>query len=494
MEWSRELRYRRIEEVEEREITELKNKVDACPYRQTFHIQPPTGLLNDPNGFSFYNGEYHLFYQWFPLGPVHGVKYWYHTTSKDLVHFENQGMALSPDCSIDSHGVFSGTAIEHNELLYLMYTGNTRDQDWIRHPYQCLAVMNKSGEIKKYQEAVIKTVPTGITDNFRDPKVFKIEDKFYCIVGAEKMTDEGNQGTVVYYESTNLEEWTYKGEIKTDFKNNSGFMWECPDYFTLNGQGIMLMSPQGMAPEGDKYQNVFQSGYLVGKAIDFENGRFEHGEFTELDRGFEFYAPQTMEDPKGRRILVGWLGLPELDCVTEDSGWAHCLTLPRELSLKNNKLIQKPIEELKKLRHHRIETKTTLNAESKNITGFEGMTYELQCHFTDLTQGRVGVKLRKSEQEETVFYYDMTTKKLVLNRQKSGKMCGEAYGSIRQCQFEADELNLQIFVDHSSIEIFVNEGEEVFTTRIFTKAESQGIEFFTDNSVSLEATLWEIKK
>lgn len=494
MEWPRELRYRRIEEVAECEITDLKNRVDACSHRQTFHIQPTTGLLNDPNGFSFYNGEYHLFYQWFPLGPVHGVKYWYHTASKDLVNWENRGIALSPDCALDSHGVFSGTAIEHNGLLYLMYTGNTRDENWIRHPYQCLAVMNETGEIKKYPEAVIKNVPKEITDNFRDPKVFKIEDKFYCIVGAEKMTDEGNKGTVVYYESSNLEEWTYKGEINTTFENNSGFMWECPDYFTLEGQGIMLMSPQGMAPEGDKYQNVFQSGYLVGEPINFETGIFNHGEFTELDRGFEFYAPQTMEDPKGRRILVGWLGLPELDCVTDESGWAHCLTLPRELTVKNNKLIQKPIEELKKLRHHRVEVKTTLNAESKKFMGFEGITYELQCRFTDLTQGRVGVKLRKSEQEETVFYYDIENKKLVLNREKSGKMCGEEYGSIRQCHFEANELRLQIFVDQSSVEIFVSDGEEVFTTRIFTKEESQGIEFFADSSVDLEATLWEIKK
>ena len=158
MEWPRELRYRRIEEVAECEITDLKNRVDACSHRQTFHIQPTTGLLNDPNGFSFYNGEYHLFYQWFPLGPVHGVKYWYHTASKDLVNWENRGIALSPDCALDSHGVFSGTAIEHNGLLYLMYTGNTRDENWIRHPYQCLAVMNEAGEIKKYPESLIISV------------------------------------------------------------------------------------------------------------------------------------------------------------------------------------------------------------------------------------------------------------------------------------------------------------------------------------------------
>ena len=493
MEWSREARYRRIQEATPEELKQLKDSVDACRHRQTFHIQPVTGLLNDPNGFSYFNGEYHLFYQWFPLGPVHGVKYWYHMSSTDLVNWKDCGIALEPDCYFDSHGVFSGSGIEHNNQLYLMYTGNTRDENWIRHPYQCIAIMDQNGKIEKHPEPVIKSVPEGITDNFRDPKVFKLNDKFYCLIGSEKETTEGNKGTVVYYESNDLISWDYKGEIKTTF-NESGFMWECPDYFTLDGKGIMVISPHGMKPDGDQYNNVFQSGYLVGDEINFKNGEFKHGAFTELDRGFDFYAPQTMEDPYGRRILVGWLGLPEIDCVTEESNWAHCLTLPRELSIKNNKLIQKPVKELEKLRGNRSEAMTYLTNEEKTLIGFNGTIYELNCLFTELTSGRVGVKLRTSSQEETVFYYDINDKKLVLNRENSGKMCGEEYGSIRKCIFDADELKLQIFVDTSSVEIFVNDGEEVFTSRIFTKEESTGIQFFADETVKLQAQLWELNK
>lgn len=493
MEWSREARYRRIQEATPEELKQLKDSVEACRHRQMFHIQPVTGLLNDPNGFSYFNGEYHLFYQWFPLGPVHGIKYWYHMSSTDLVNWKDCGIALEPDRYFDSHGVFSGSGIEHNNRLYLMYTGNTRDENWIRHPYQCIAIMDQSGKIEKHPEPVIKSVPEGITDNFRDPKVFKLNDKFYCLVGAEKETNEGNKGTVVYYESNDLISWNYKGEIKTTF-NESGFMWECPDYFTLDGKGIIVISPQGMKPDGDQYNNVFQSGYLIGDEINFENGEFKHGVFTELDRGFDFYAPQTMEEPCGRRILVGWLGLPEIDCVTEESNWAHCLTLPRELSIKNNKLVQKPVKELEKLRGNRSEAMTYLTSEEKTLIGFNGTTYELNCHFTELTGGKVGVKLRTSTQEETVFYYDINDKKLVLNRENSGKMCGEEYGSIRKCAFDAKELKLQIFVDTSSVEIFVNDGEEVFTSRIFTKAESTGIQFFADETVKLQAQLWELNK
>ena len=118
MEWSREERYQRMEDVSEASIVELAKKTSEGPYRQTFHIQPNTGLLNDPNGFSYYNGQYHLFYQWFPLGPVHGVKYWYHVASDNLVDWQDLGIAMAPDTAYDSHGVFSGTGFVENDQLH----------------------------------------------------------------------------------------------------------------------------------------------------------------------------------------------------------------------------------------------------------------------------------------------------------------------------------------------------------------------------------------
>lgn len=490
MEWSREQRYRRIEDVSEEELIKLKEKVDNCPYRQKFHIQPKTGLLNDPNGFSYYNGEYHLFYQWFPLGPVHGVKYWYHLSSKDLVTWKDCGVALEPNNYFDSHGVFSGTALVKDDKLHLFYTGNTRDKEWIRNPYQCLAIMNKQGQIQKMNKPIIDTLPKGYTDNFRDPKVFKNKDKYYCIIGAET---KDNQGTVVYYESEDLLSWNFKGEIANSFKgNNSGFMWECPDYYEFEDKAVLMLSPQGIEADGDKYLNIFQSGYLVGDKIDFEDGVFNHKEFIELDRGFDFYAPQTMKDHKGRRILIGWFGLPGIDCITDENGWAHCLTLPRELKLKGDKLLQLPAEELKRFRREERSISFTLRNEEKELFDFNEKTYEMICDFNNFTGKKIGIKLRKSEGEETVFYYDLEEKKLVLDRSKSGRLYAEEYGVVRKCSMECDELRLQIYVDTSSVEIFVNNGEEVFTSRIFTKEHSTGISFFADGSTNLKASIWNI--
>ncbi|MDQ0198263.1 beta-fructofuranosidase [Neobacillus ginsengisoli] len=355
--WTKEQRYRHIEEVSQKELLKLRLKVSDCNWRQTFHIQPETGLLNDPNGFSYYNGEYHLFYQWFPLGPVHGLKYWYHTKSKDLVHWENVGIGIEPTDDYDSHGAYSGSAIEHDGKLYLLYTGNTRDKDWERHPYQRLAIMDKAGEIVKLEQPVIRDVPNGYTDHFRDPKIWKEGNKFYAVIGAQR---ENKTGCVVLYSSTDLLNWKFEGELKTNLIN-FGYMWECPDYFELQDQGVLIFSPQGLEPKEDHFKNIYQSGYILGDKLDLEKLTLTHAPFQELDRGFDFYAPQTMMEADGRRILVGWMGMPEIDYPTDKNGWAHCLTLPRELSIRKSKLIQQPVKELQALRKQQHEIKEVIH-------------------------------------------------------------------------------------------------------------------------------------
>ena len=489
-EWTREERYRTILEASDEEMSVLKETVDSCPFRQKFHIQPPTGLLNDPNGFSYYNGEYHLFYQWFPLGPVHGVKHWNHVSSKDLVNWKDCGVGIIPTEYFESHGAFSGTGIVKDDKLYLFYTGNTRNENWVRHPYQCLALMDKDGYIIKSGSPVIADIPEGYTDNFRDPKVFKEGDKYYCMIGAERK--EGNIGTIVFYESDNLLNWTFKGEIKNDFIGN-GFMWECPDYVKFAEKSALIFCPQGLEPKGDKYKNIFQSGYLIGDHIDFHKGEFNHGEFHELDRGFDFYAPQTTQCPDGRTVIVGWMGLPEIAYPTDDNGWAHCLTMPREISLKGDRLIQKPVREMESLRHDERKASYRLNNEEIIAEGFTQAVYEAECEFNDFQGNKVGIKLRKGENEETVFYYDIKDKKLVLDRSRCGHVFAEEYGMERKCAFDSDRIKLQIFVDVSSVEIFVNDGEEVFTARIFTGENSNGISLFADGSCEAHLKMWSLK-
>lgn len=300
MKMTREQRYRRIEQAEPGEIAKLEARISVCPWRQSYHIQPVIGLLNDPNGFAYYQGYYHLFYQWFPLGTEHGMKYWYHTRSKNLVNWENVGIGIEPDSWYDSHGAYSGSAIEKDGKLHLLYTGNTRDEAWVRHPYQCLAVMDESGSVSKLNDPVISSVPAGYTEHFRDPKVWQQGDTYYCVIGAQRKDETG---CTVLYRSIDLKKWEFFGEIHTQL-TSFGYMWECPDYMELDGKGVLVFSPQGLDAAGDHYQNIFQSGYLIGEPLNLQTREFTHGEFQELDRGFDFYAPQTMQ---GRTEDVFWL-------------------------------------------------------------------------------------------------------------------------------------------------------------------------------------------
>ena len=493
MEWSREERYKRIEDVSETYLSELEKKSRVGPYRQKFHIQPKAGLLNDPNGFSYYNDQYHLFYQWFPLGPVHGVKYWYHVASDNLVDWQDLGIAMEPDTEYDSHGVFSGTGFVKNNQLHLFYTGNTRTEDWTRIPYQCHAIMGSDNQIKKDAEPLIIDSPTGYTDNFRDPKIIEQAGRYYCIIGAETTN---HQGAIAYYVSDDLQEWTYQQAVElkgNTASENRGFMWECPDYFELADQGVLVFSPQGMEPVGDKYQNIYQSGYLIGKPLDFATGEFQVTEtFNELDRGFDFYAPQTMTDPQGRQLLVGWLGLPGVDCVTDEFGWAHCLTIPRELSLQNGQLYQRPVPELAALRGKEVAREMKLENEALLATDFSARTYELKATFTEIKGTRVGLAFRKGAEEATYFYYDLVAEKLVFDRSQSGKSVTDEYGTLRQCDFSEKELEIRLFVDESSVEIFVNDGLEVFTARIYSQLDHNQVQFFADGQAIVTATQWEI--
>ncbi len=489
MKLSNEQKYRLLEQAEPNELKRLYELVEKSHWRQSYHIQPPIGLLNDPNGFTYYQGEYHLFYQWFPLGTDHGMKYWYHTKSRDLAEWEDVGIGITPGGRYDSHGAYSGSGIVKDELLYLMYTGNTRDQDWVRHPFQNMAIMDTSGGITKREMPVIDAVPHGYTDHFRDPKVWEQEGRYWCVIGAQR-TD--HTGCTVLYSSEDLMEWSFEGEISTRL-DPFGYMWECPDYFELDGQGVLLFSPQGIEPQGAYYSNIYQSGYVVGAPLQLDTRSFAHGDFQELDRGFDFYAQQTTVAPDGRRILVGWMGLPEIDYPTDEHGWAHCLTLPRELTLREGKLIQRPARELERLRQEHHHAQVELRDECVSFTGFEGSSYELLCQFDTMDGDRFGIEFRIGTDEKTVLTYDRKLRQVVLDRSRSGKPVAVEYGEQRSCSLEADQIRFHLFVDTSSVEIFVNDGEEVFTSRIFPETDSTGIRFFAEGgTASCEADWWKL--
>jgi len=484
--------FTKVKENEEKSILEKKEIVEKDFWRQKYHIQGIVGLINDPNGFSQFKGKYHMFYQWNPLGTNHKNKTWAHSVSSDLLHWERMKTALRPDTWYSKDGVYSGSAIVDDEKLYLFYTGNVKDPEGNRESYQCLAVSSDGENFERWEPSIVNQ-PDGYTRHIRDPKIWKKDGKFYAVIGIQS---ENLEGKAVLYSSENIKDWKFEGEIAganhgkiKDF----GFMWECPDYFQLKDEktgeirDLLVFSPQGLEPEGDLYNNKYQTGYLFGK-LDYEKTEFEIlSDFVEIDRGHDFYAPQSMEDDKGRRIIVGWMGIPEEeDFPTVKNEWIHCLTLPRELKVIDGKLYQLPIKEMESIRGEKIEFSGKVTGEVKVGTG---VTYELKAKFTDFNSD-FGLKLRTGKNSETVLKFDYNDKKFVLDRTKGeqpDKRLRKVYlGNI-------SELELTVFVDSSSVEVFINGGQEVFSSRIFPEKDANGIIVFADKDVNVEIQKWEWK-
>ena len=198
--WTLEERYRILKGPED--IRDLYDRIQGSFYRQRYHVQPITGLSSDPNGFAFYEGKWHLFYQWCPWGAVHGLKYWYHAVSADLMSWENCGVGIWPDTFFDNKGCHSGSAIASGDDLYFFYTGNHRDENWVRTPFTCAARMNADGKLEKLEKPLF-----GPRDDYaehqRDPKIIYVPEKkkYFIFIGAQTLD---KKGTALIYESPDL--------------------------------------------------------------------------------------------------------------------------------------------------------------------------------------------------------------------------------------------------------------------------------------------------
>lgn len=202
-----------------------------------------------------------------------------------------------------------------------------------------------------------------------------------------------------------------------------------------------------------------------------------------------------MLDEKDRRIMVGWMGLPDIGYPTDSHGWAHCLTLPRMLTFREGRLIQQPVPELQALRDHAVEAEDTLHSEVKSYEGVQGTAFEMICEFQAIEADVVGIEFRAGEGERTVIRYESGQRKVTLDRSSSGATIVSDYGAERSCMLptERNSIKFHLFVDISSVELFINDGEEVFTSRIFPKWNSRNIRFFVQNgSAGLKVRKWDL--
>lgn len=442
-------KYKSLHAQDVGEMLEIRQQVlQDNDFYPSYHLAPTTGLFNDPNGLIFDGEKYHIFAQWFPYDAIHGMKHWEHFITRDFLTF-TQADRLIPDEMFESHGCYSGGAIMWQDKIVAFYTGNTRRiSDNQRVPHQNIAIFDKSGKLLE-KRCIIDQAPEGYTEHVRDPKPFvTTEGKIRFVLGAQR---KNLTGTCLIYEMDDLNSTPRlisELAIK-DFDNSNVFMWECPDLFQLSNKDIFVWSPQGKLREAHQFQNNYHATYALGK-LEGSNLLAEYIE--ELDYGFDFYAPQSVQNSD--RIVFGWVGLPDLTYPTDKFKWHSTLSLPRQMTVKNGKIYQTPIVKLATKQVVDIkETMTIDNLDTaylqiavKNqplvLTFFQnekGQTLSLHYEHGLLT-------LDRSATEQTEFM--------------------EKFGSLRHCKVEKLE-NLEIFFDRSVVEIFLNGGEKVMTSRFF---------------------------
>jgi beta-fructofuranosidase len=465
-------------------------------YRLGYHLMAEFGWMNDPNGFVHYKGEYHLFYQHYPYKPVWGPMHWGHAVSRDLVHWEYLPVALAPDDDFDAGGCFSGSAIEQDGKLVLMYTGHVvtgpdPTQDYKQA--QGLAISEDGLMFDKYAGNPVigyDEIPSGLSQkDFRDPKVLERDGRYYVVLGSN---DTQGNGLVLLYRSDDLKQWTFVNVLaKSD--GAFGDNWECPDLFPLGDKDIFMLSPQRMPAQGEQFRNLHSTMYMVG-AIDPDAGTFTSERYAQVDHGFDFYAPQSTVDERGRRIVIGWMDMWEAEMPTQqDHQWAGAMSLPREAVLDGERIVFRPVEEIEASRYNPYE-RSGFALDGEQRLPVSGDSYELGVEFEAGDAAAFGLKLRIDEAgtEETVLAYRAGDGLLCLNRERAGIGPG---GERRAAVPLTDgKLSLRIFVDKSSVEVFAGDGEVVMTARIYPGPDSQGIALFSEGACRVNAfRKWDIR-
>lgn len=463
-------------------------------HRLGFHLSPPAGWMNDPNGLVYFRGEYHMFYQHHPYSAQWGPMHWGHAKSHDLVHWEHLPIALAPSEAYDLDGCFSGSAVVADDTLYLIYTGHVwlgapRDDKQIAQ-VQCLASSTDGITFTKHG-VVIDTPPGPDIMHFRDPKVWRRAEQWWMALGARK----GDDPQLLIYSSQDLHNWEFLGCGLEGLRESDGYMWECPDLFELDGSDVFLYSPQGLKPSGYDNWNKFQNSYRLGQLDD--SGRFgEYGELLELDHGHDFYAAQTLLAPDGRRLLWAWMDMWDSPMPSQAQHWCGALSLPRELSRDGERLCMRPARELIALRKSRHALQIAPIDSRSQTLDMRGalLEIELELDLADSTAEHFGLALRCSEdqQERTLLYFDAMARRLVLDRQNSGA----GVSGVRSVPVSPEQtrISLRIFLDRSSIEVFVDEGAYTLSSRIYPRYDSLGISAFAVNGEGVfgEMVAWEL--
>lgn len=469
--------------------------------RPVFHLTPDIGWMNDPNGFSVYRGEYHLFYQYHPYSTDWGPMHWGHAKTQDFLHWERLPAALAPDQDYDKDGCFSGGAVELPDgRQMLVYTGVrkrlTEDGRTTETQTQCLAFGDGVNYEKWPANPVLdaKDLPAGgSTVDFRDPKVWREDDGTLRLVVGNRTAD--GSGAVLLYRSEDGLAWTLVGPVDASH-NQYGRMWECPDFFPLDGKQVLFVSPQEMSPIGLEFHAGNGTVCLIG-SYDKAANKFIREKIQAVDYGIDFYAPQTLETTDGRRVMIGWMqNWNTLSCRNNDQRWFGQMSVPRELSVREGRLYQTPVRELDQYRCRPVSYQNVLVCGETTLAGVEGrvidMTVEIRPAAADCYRS-FRIQVAKDGTYMTTIRYRPDTSVLKIDRTHSGSHADVVHTRSFLVRPRKGRLKLRLIMDRYSVEIFVNDGETAATLAIFTRPEATAISFDAEGAVLMDVEKHEIR-
>ncbi|MBC7327497.1 glycoside hydrolase family 32 protein [bacterium] len=437
------------------------------PHRPIYHFLPPAHWMNDPNGLIQWGDTYHMFYQYNPAFPKAGKVCWGHAISKDLIHWKDYPIALEPTpAGPDKDGCWTGCAVDDNGTPTLIYTG-------VFPECVCIAIGDK--ELLKWEKyeknPVIPAPPEGFeVTGFRDPYVWREKDGWYLVLGSGV---KGKGGIAFLYKSQDLRTWEYLHPLCEGKEEETGFMWECPNFFPLDGKHILITSP---IPLGYPI-------YLIG---NYRNHRLNVEKIGKVDVcPHSFYAPQIFKDKKGRMLMFGWLREMRSFEAQKEAGWSGVMSLPRVLSLTDGELAQDVVPEIQNIRtsnHYKISNVEIEETDFKVLHGVNGDALEIEAVFRPQEAKSFGIVIRRSPngEERTLIGYDTTKQEVFLDATSSSldETVQKPFFSAKMVLNDSP-LYIRVFIDRSVVEVFFNK-KIALTTRIYpTRRDSTEVGLFS---------------
>lgn len=424
--------------------------------REQYHFNAYKNWINDPNGLCYYKGYYHMYYQANPHGQEWGHMYWGHTASRDLVHWVHLPYALEPQEEIleeidKKGGAFSGSAITLEDKIIIYFTrhaGPPEDSEEETKQYQVMAISKDSIHFEN-ETVIIEKPDNTFSYNFRDPKVFMYKGIWQMVVGAKVK----GVPSLVLYISEDMEHWNYKGVLLEE-QTEGIYTFECPDFFQADGKFVTVCSWMMYVDEERRYQPTY---YYIG---DYTSEKFYVEKKGLYDFGSNFYAVQSFEHD-GRRIAIGWTADCYQEHVPEENGSYGAMAIPRELSVKNNKLYRKPVKEIYSLASKCI---CDITGQDISLHHLNNNVYYARIDFTDDTDFNILL----GESSEGRLWLLKERKKLQIKTEGVKSKYVKFTTEIEHIE------KAEIFVDRRLTEIFINDGEEA-GTKLFYQDTNDGI-------------------